>query len=149
MKVVILRGIPGSGKSTWALKNFQSHRRIVSADHHFLDPETSAYKFDPAQLGIAHARCLRKFVQHLESLPQDWTVVVDNTNTTAVEIAPYYALAEAFHCDVEIVTLHCDPDVAGQRNVHEVPATCVHAMHQWLVAEVFPPRWRHVQHWTY
>lgn len=145
MKVIILRGIPGAGKSTWIEKNIRIDHRVVSADHHFVDPETGGYKFDPTQLGVAHARCLRKFVQHLEDLPQSWTVVVDNTNTTAVEISPYYALAEAFRCDVEIVTLHCDPDVAARRNVHGVPGSTVYPMDRRLRAEVLPPRWRNTE----
>ncbi len=47
-------------------------------------------------------------------------MIVDNTNTTVAEVAPYAALALAYGYDLEIVILECNPDVASARNVHGV-----------------------------
>lgn len=58
----------------------------------------------------------------------DSVVVVDNTNTTQSEYAPYAAYATAHRQEVKIVTLLCDPVVAWKRNVHGVPLKDVMSM---------------------
>ena len=62
--------------------------------------------FRPKLLALAHGRCLRNFVAVVADtvLPgaEDRVAMVDNTNTTLVEIAPYVALANAYNHDVEI-----------------------------------------------
>jgi predicted kinase len=46
------------------------------------------------------------------------TIVVDNTNCTIAEIAPYVALAQAYGAEVEIVRINIDPEIAHERNTH-------------------------------
>jgi predicted kinase len=147
MEVIIMRGIPGSGKSTW-IKNFIAERKwpendyvIVSADHYFM--VGSCYRYDPKKIGEAHASCLRDFVAELYPMRKDAPrgVIVDNTNTTAVEIAPYYALALAYGAEVKIVRVHCPFEVAHPRNVHGVPQSTVWRMYQNILSERLPPHW--------
>lgn len=133
MIVTILQGISGSGKSTFA-RTLSAD--VVSADNHFMvDGE---YRFDPSRLPDAHAECLMTFLACLSS---GRNVVVDNTNTTAVEVAPYYALAQAFGADVEIVRVACDPATAAKRTTHGVPEAAVYAMHRRLESFSGPPWW--------
>jgi len=140
MNVVVLRGVPGSGKSTYVAKNLPE-AKVVSADKFFMvDGE---YKFNPTNLPNAHAACLREYMGHVMLGYLDDTVVVDNTNTTAVEIAPYAAIALAFGCELEVVTLECDPKVAAARNIHGVPEGGVLAMHKRLVEAQLMPWWQH------
>lgn len=94
MKVIILRGPSGSGKSTYAARieaeSLDLTCLVVSADKYFIQPD-GTYKFDPTQLGNAHGVCLKWF---LLGLQQDTdTVIVDNTNCSLVEIAPYLSLS--------------------------------------------------------
>ena len=132
-RVIILQGVSGSGKSTFSRSLGVD---TVSADAHFMvDGE---YRFDPSQLSDAHAGCLMAF---LACLSNGRDVAVDNTNTTAIEVAPYYALALAFGADVEIVRLECDPAVAAKRTTHGVPEAAVHAMHRRLRAFEGAPWW--------
>lgn len=145
MKVLILRGIPGSGKTTYAKNLADSLKeqavRVVSADLWF--ERDGEYKFDPQQLSKAHGRCLVEFVSALtgRSGTPDY-LVVDNTNLEAWEIAPYYSLAEAYGHDVEILTLTCSLEIAAARQVHGVPRQKLEQMAHRLLNTTLPPRWR-------
>ena len=145
MNVIILRGIPGSGKSTYIRKNLPE-AWIFSADHFFMVGEE--YKFDPSKLPQAHAACLREYLEWLtfvEGRRCRWPLVVDNTNTSVMEIAPYAALALAYGASLRIVTIKCDPAVAAARNVHGVPEAAVLAMAKRLEDETprLAPWWEH------
>ena len=145
MKVVILRGISGSGKSTLAKKLYQDtpgFKAIYSADHFFVQTDGS-YKFKPAKLGEAHRKCLLLFAKAMES--SNDLLIVDNTNTTAMEIAPYAQLALAYGHAVEVITVECDLDVAASRNVHNVPRAVIVAQNIRLQAETkkLRSKWHH------
>jgi predicted ABC-type ATPase len=147
--VVVLRGISGSGKSTLAQELVQKTPASiawVSADQYFTD-EDGGYHFDPAKLGEAHGYCLRQFVANLQ-LDSDYgvknsLVIVDNTNTTVAEAAPYMALAAAYGFDALLVTLDVPVAEAIGRGIHFVPATTVEAQF-WRIREAvpsLPPFW--------
>jgi hypothetical protein len=116
----------------------------VSADHFFM--EEGEYKFDVTKLGEAHASCLRRFVDLVSSGSKDNTVVVDNTNTTGTEVAPYAALATAYGHELKIITIVVDPEVAHARNVHGVPLKTVKDQYKRLERSKgkFPPWWPEV-----
>lgn len=137
MNITIMRGVPGSGKSTYT-----KGRRKVSADSFFeVDGE---YRFDPRLLPHAHGKCLRDFIDLCRN-PEGDELVVDNTGTTIAEIAPYAATALAYGHSIKIITLECDPEVAAARNVHGVPRAAVIAMHKRLQEDTakIPPWWPH------
>jgi predicted ABC-type ATPase len=151
-KVIILSGVSGSGKSTYVNSVLgvateqiggKGSRVKVSADDFFVD-KLGAYCFDPRELSAAHGQCFRNFITHLchgESL-----IVVDNTNTTACEIAPYVLGAEAWKYDVEIITLMCENDLdverCAARNKHSVSLFAVQAMHKRLQERQLMPWWK-------
>jgi len=111
------------------------------------------YRFDASQLGEAHGGCLSEFstdlAQHLAD-PTDPTEVfiVDNTNSTLVEIAPYYALAQAYGHDVVFHLFrgnrHVVEHIWHPRNIHGVPLNaCLKiAGRIWNLPESFPPFWK-------
>lgn len=140
MKVIVMRGIPGSGKSTYCKNNYPG-AAVYSADDYFVNDE-GVYVFDPKKLPQAHGKCLKDFVFHLER-PLSADAVIDNTNTTAVEVAPYAALALAYGCELEIVTIQCDPVRAWERNTHGVSVEGVKAMHKRLTEAQLMPWWPH------
>jgi predicted kinase len=133
MKVTIMRGVSGAGKSTYVRKNFPiSNGAIVcSADKHFQTAD--GYVFDSTQLPAAHQSCLRQYMtaihNYLAGYSQELTnIVVDNTNTQLWELSPYLSIAQAYGLEVEIVHCVCPPDVATERNIHGVPAKSIEAM---------------------
>jgi predicted kinase len=145
MNVIILQGIPGSGKSSYVsyLKGVASDisREVVvcSADHYFM--RDGEYKFNPAFLGEAHAACMRRFIETVQQ-GGNVTVIVDNTNITEIEIAPYYAVARAFgSAKVEIVTFEVYPETGAARNVHGVPFSECCRMDNILQSFIQPSWW--------
>jgi predicted kinase len=136
VNVIIMRGLPGSGKTTWA--EAQLNKIIVSADrYHMVDGE---YRFDPKKAGAAHDWCLREFLAHLQER-RGYDIIVDNTNTTTAEIAPYARLASAFGIPFKIVHIMCRPEVAYVRNVHKVPLATIFKMYRNLMLEEIPIYW--------
>jgi len=146
--VYIMRGASGSGKSTHARENFTRPIILSSDDFWLLDGPDYKNNFNPSRLGEAHAWNLRRFALYIvgDAKPYvDSDLVVDNTNTTVAEIAPYYALAHAFGYPVQIITLDTDPKVAFARNIHGVPEAAHRRQVQNLRANnsIIPPYWNH------
>lgn len=145
MKVKILCGVSGSGKSTYA-KLLGEKTLIFSADDFFYNGKE--YKFDVSLLSKAHAWCLRKFVVNIigYGYSVNTTIIVDNTNTTVAEIAPYAALALAYGHDLEIVILNISKEnltKVASRNIHGVPQNVVEGQFNRLelLKEQLPPWW--------
>lgn len=124
-QVVIMRGVSGSGKSTYAKKHFPTGYRC-SADDFFTDVvgEGKAYVFDAKRLGEAHRWCMSKFIRavtHLDKLGRNPLVVVDNTNLALWEFMGYYQVATAMGYEVTVIRMDTPAEVAGKRNLHGVP----------------------------
>ena len=59
--MIVLRGLPGSGKSTLCRKIVETYSKnskidvvVCAGDEFFTDPITGEYKFDPEKLELAH-----------------------------------------------------------------------------------------------
>jgi predicted kinase len=135
-KVTILSGVSGSGKSTLATQFWRDGLGavVVSADNGMVVYEPEAreyvYRFDAALLPQAHAYCLRSFDDFLRTGVRH--LVVDNTNTTALEIAPYYALARAYGVEVGLTIIEAKPEhleQCAQRNIHGVSVATIEMQH--------------------
>ena len=111
----ILVGISGSGKSTYAKRCKNS--LVCSADDFFID-KNGVYQFDANKLAQAHGACLRKVIRESVEPEGDRNIVIDNTNLSIAEIAPYAAIANAYGYDLTIVVFTCDFTLAASRNVH-------------------------------
>jgi len=124
MRAIILRGLPGSGKSTFAKQNFRE-ATVVSADHFFQYGEV--YRFDPSKLHLAHQQSLSNFRDAVDH--QVETIVVDNTNTRFWEFADYVQYASDQGYSIEVIRLATDPEIAASRNIHGVSPETVEKMH--------------------
>lgn len=138
--VFILRGLPGSGKTTYAnelLKMSPMGTECVSADHFF--ERKGRYVFDPEKLPEAHGQCLRKFISAMErGMP---TVIIDNVHALAVDMAPYIAIAEAYNRKVMIITVAAkDPAIAFARQTHGVPQSIYDILVE-KFRQPLPQRW--------
>ncbi len=145
-KVVIMSGVSGSGKTTYAQK--LKNNCIVSADHFFLQDDGS-YKFEPAKLGEAHAFCFRSFIEFIRGWSES-SIVVDNTNTTTEEISPYMLGAVAFGYEAEIHTITMKGNVnelnmLTKRNTHGVPYRTIAQQHEKLCRRILQPWWKHIE----
>lgn len=124
--VVIMRGCPGSGKSTY-LSRYYPGAFVCSADEYYVD-ERGDYRFNPKEIKWAHLFCQNAFIAALKnSLP---LIAVDNTNTLAWEFEKYVQLARNYGYNVLIVRIEVDPEKAAKRNVHGVAKHKVLQMHE-------------------
>lgn len=76
----LIRGVPGSGKSTFANNILQAGlvAGVVEADDYFIDVVTGEYNFDPSKLKNAHSYC-QSLAETL--IFNGWSVAVSNTQS--------------------------------------------------------------------
>lgn len=146
--LILIRGLPGSGKSTYAQgiasSYFLDGGRTVAVcstdDYHMVDGE---YVFQPSRLGEFHnANQLQagSYMAHGIEL-----VIVDNTNIKRREMKPYIDYAKGFEYDIKEVIVGEERllpelgdacpykfadyiDMCAKRNTHGVPRDVIEKM---------------------
>ncbi len=118
--LVICRGIPGSGKSTFAKTLGGQH---YEADMYFIDRTTGEYKFDGSKIKNAHQWC-QGFVKS-DMILEYPKIVVSNTFTQEWEIEPYFELAKEYGYKVFVVIVE---NRHNGVNVHNVPEDKIEQM---------------------
>jgi predicted kinase len=118
--LTLVRGLPGSGKSTFA--NFiWNDYAICEADKFFVDSEGN-YNFDATKLRQAHEWCRNQVETRMkdnENNPQYYPeIVVSNTFTQEWEMEAYYKLAEQYKYKVFSIIVE---NRHGGVNQHGVP----------------------------
>ena len=110
-ELFLLRGLPGSGKTTLAESLGGSH---MEADKYFT--YEGKYEFDVTKLKDAHDWCQNAVKVFMENKSK--RVVVSNTFTQEWEMLPYFDLAEKH--GYRVYSLICENRHGGV-NEHGVP----------------------------
>jgi predicted kinase len=118
--LVLVRGLPGSGKSTFANLVWNNYA-ICEADKFFHDEEGN-YNFDPSKLKQAHEWCQNKVETKMkdnQNNPQFYPeIAVSNTFTQEWEMQVYFDLAKKYGYRVFSIIVE---NRHGSTNVHGVP----------------------------
>ncbi len=144
----IMRGLPGSGKSTiaeqiargsglgefwlennvkyYGTKNDPPLAAIHSTDNYFVN-ENGVYRFVPKDLKKHHRQNQLAFRDSLEKeIP---IVICDNTNSTVWEFDKYLYEAKFFEYVVSVIAIpHPKIEVSEKRNIHGVPKESIRQM---------------------
>ena len=114
-KLILLRGLPGNGKSTFAKSLVNKDYCHKETDMYFVDGDGN-YKFEPSKIKDAHAWCKEEveFLMKYEHSP----IVVSNTFTQEWEMNDYYKMAEELGYMVFSLIVE---NRHGGKNIHGVP----------------------------
>ena len=95
-RIILMRGIPGSGKSFLAEQINQNG--TFSTDSFWYD-EAGVYRFEPAKLSKAH-EWNRAQVERMLDRFDHGTYIVDNTNINRRDMKPYFDLAVKYGAEI-------------------------------------------------
>jgi len=116
--LILLRGLPGSGKSTLGeiiMSSPGNHQLPLSADDFFTDSEGN-YNFDPTKLKEAHNQCKQRCALLMQN--NSARIVVSNTFTQEWEMEEYIEMAKRYGYRVHTVIVE---NRHGGTNIHGVP----------------------------
>lgn len=109
---MLIRGLPGSSKSTLA-KMFGIYQCFhIEADMYFM--KTGEYVFDARLLHKAHNWCQEMTERYLRD---NYDVVVSNTFTTKKELRPYFTIAKKYGIIPTVIL--CQNNFGSVHNVPE------------------------------
>lgn len=134
--MVVMRGVPGSGKTHLAqvvVKMVAANDRgqhIFSTDDYFVMLGRGVYSYDPKQISQAHNWNQKRVLEALRRATNP--VVVDNTHTQAWEMQPYITMGVQYGYLIEVlepVTPWRSREAElARKNVHNVPREKIRQM---------------------
>lgn len=128
-RLILIRGLPGSGKSTIA--KCYSGAIHVEADMFHMN-EDGVYDWKAERLGASHKWCQDTTAERLEA---GYDVVVSNTFTTIKELRPYFNIAAANNIVPTVIIAQNEFN-----NIHAVPEEALTRMRKrfvWDISELF------------
>lgn len=113
--LIILRGLPGSGKTTLANLLSENKWPVFSIDSYFTDPVTKEYNFQFDKNHLAYKNCEAQTQKAMQN--NIAKIFIDNVFSIDWEIEPYFKLASAYNYSVYVVTVE---NYHGSKNKHNI-----------------------------
>jgi len=114
--LILLRGLPGSGKTALAHELSENGKHpVFSVDDYFTDKETGEYNFEFEKNHLAYKQCeenTRKEIQNGTS-----KIFLDNTFTLEWELEPYFKMASEFKYRIFVLTVE---NRHSGKNIHQI-----------------------------
>lgn len=140
-KVIILRGVPGSGKSTW-VSNYmfeaKSEVAVISRDDIRADlfGSAAAHGVDENRVTEKFNLLYNEFLGKMKSRNYDIDLIIDNTNCDWSRVLDLAMPAAMYDIPVKTVLINTDLDEALRRNAARdrvVPEHVIRRMHAQLM----------------
>lgn len=119
--LILVRGISGSGKNTFAELMSNNNAPVFSADDYFM--KDGKYKFDGSKIKFAHEYCHNMTETAMRT--HEPKIFVANTFTREWEMKKYYELAKKYGYRVFSIVVE---NRHGSKNLHGVPEQKVQQM---------------------
>lgn len=119
--LIIIRGIPGTGKSTYAkkIKSTIPESVIFEADQYLIGMD-GIYRFNPRKLHRAHKWCMWRTE---EALRLGLTAIVANTFVKKKDMKPYFEMCKKYGLEFLVIPLFKE-----YRSIHNVPEKSIDRM---------------------
>jgi predicted kinase len=131
MRIVVLVGLPGSGKSTWLEQRGANSLSSDAIRKLLLDDETDQRANDRV------FQTVRYLLRHRLGLGRPVTYI-DATNLTPEERRPYIGIGRSYGCELEAVFFDVPPEICRERNARRSRVVAEEAMDR-LGARLVPP----------
>lgn len=123
--IYLVRGLPGSGKSTFAKRLAQDNGGILHLESDMYFMKNGEYVFDSAKVPKNHEWCFNAFK---DAVNAGMDVIVSNTFTQKWELNPYIEYAK--YASQEVKLYRCSGEYG---NTHNVPQEVLKAMRERFV----------------
>lgn len=114
--LILLRGLPGSGKTTLAhVLSENGQYPVYSVDDYFTHPETGEYQFRYKENYLAYRHCEESC--RASMIKGEKKIFIHNVFSIEWEMEPYFKLASEHEYQLHIVTVENYHD---QQNTHAI-----------------------------
>jgi predicted kinase len=115
--LIVIRGLPGSGKSSFALAISEEGKYpVYCIDDYFTDSKTGIYQFDHSLNHKAYALCLENTEKSMSA--KQTKIIVENVFSFEWEMEPYFKLAASYGYQVHVLTMETRHE--GHHNIHGI-----------------------------
>lgn len=122
--LILIRGLPGSGKTTFAQAISEGKYPVFEIDDYFTDDHGNySFRFDENH--IAYKQCIENVEATMRK--NHSKIIVANTFTMEWELEPYLRLATEHKYTAHVVVME---NRHGNRNVHSIPEEHIQRMRE-------------------